>query len=303
VSRANQTDLESAGKGPGRLFVVSTPIGNLGDISERALTVLRSVDRIAAEDTRVTGKLLSRFGIETPMQPYHGHSDNRREEQLLDRLAMGERIALVSDAGTPCVSDPGGVLVAKAVERGIPVEPIPGASAILAALVASGIDPTRFVFEGFLPRTNDRRDRLKGLASEARTSVLYESPVRLVSTLRDLAQVCGDGRRCAVGRELTKLHEEFVRGTLADVVAHFTVAPPRGECVVVLEGATGSPPEMVHEGVDVDAMLQAARAKGLSAKEAAREVAQLTGMSRRVLYARLVDSAQDVLSSSENPAS
>lgn len=284
---------ESAGGNPGRLFLVSTPIGNLEDISARALRVLREVDRIAAEDTRVTGKLLARFQIETQMIPFHGHSGARHEDALLERLARGESIALVSDAGTPCISDPGGVLVARAAERGIPVEPIPGASALLAALVASGIDPTRFVFEGFLPRTNDRRERMRQLAAESRTTVLYESPVRLVATLAELAKACGPERRCAVAREVTKLHEEFVRGTLEEVGEHFTASPARGECVLVLAGAAeGSVGESPVE-MDVDALLQAARDRGLSAKDAAREVAQRTGIARRVLYARATGIGQD----------
>jgi len=293
IRESGANAIESAGGNPGRLFLVSTPIGNLEDISARALRVLREVDRIAAEDTRVTGKLLARYQIETPMVPFHGHSGTRHEDTLLERLERGESIALVSDAGTPCISDPGGVLVARAVERGIPVEPIPGASAVLAALVASGIDPTRFVFEGFLPRTNDRRERVRLIAAEPRSTVLYESPVRLAATLSELAKACGADRRCAVAREVTKLHEEFVRGTLGEVEEHFTVRPARGECVIVLEGAA---PDSVAESpgdVDIDALLQAARERGLSAKDAAREVAQRTGMARRVLYARATGIGQD----------
>ncbi len=294
MSRVSSTAAnESAGSVPGRLFLVSTPIGNLEDISARALRVLREVDRIAAEDTRVTGKLLARFAIDTPMVAFHGHSGSRHEDSLLERLEHGESIALVSDAGTPCISDPGGVLVVRAVERGIIVEPIPGASALLAALVASGIDPTRFVFEGFLPRTNDRRERLRQLSVETRTIVLYESPVRLAATLAELAKTCGSERRCAVAREVTKLHEEFVRGTLAEVEAHFIAKPARGECVIVLAGAAeGSVPEEVAE-LDIDALLKVARDRGLSAKDAAREVSQRTGIARRVLYARASGLAQD----------
>lgn len=269
----------------GRLFVVATPIGNLEDVTARALRVLREADAIAAEDTRVTRRLLAHFDIHTPLVSYHAHSDPGREASLLERMRRGERIALVSDAGTPCVSDPGAELVAAAVDAGIPVEPIPGASAILSALVGSGLPPGRFAFEGFLPRTGDRRERLREVAAERRTVVLYESPHRLCATLDELAAVCGPERRCAVGRELTKRFEEFVRGTLADVAGRFRETAPRGECVVVLEGATEAPVEA--DAPSADDLLRDALARGLSARDAAREVAARTGLSRRDLYARL----------------
>ena len=303
TGESRSSKLETAGPSTGRLFIVSTPIGNLEDLSTRALRVLREVDFIAAEDTRVTGLLLHRFGIETPMVPFHAHNEARAGDRVLEKLESGKDVALVSDAGTPCISDPGGKLVADAIDRGVPVEPIPGASALLAALVASGIDPTRFVFEGFLPRTNDRRDRLKLIGSETRTVVLYESPVRLAATLDELARHCGDDRRCAVGRELTKKFEEFIRGTLRNVQEHFAAHAARGECVVVLEGAGEGALDSTMGLVDVDALLADAVRRGLSAKDAAREVAAKTGQSRRILYARLVALGQDAAPELENSAS
>lgn len=264
---------------PGALYLVSTPIGNLGDITARALETLRTVDRIAAEDTRVTRKLLARFDIHTPLVRYDAHAGAERTGRLLDGLRAGERIALVSDAGTPCLSDPGAELVTAAIDAGVRVEPIPGPSALLAALVASGLPPARFVFEGFLPRTNDRRERLAALAREERTVVLYESSPRLVATLEDLARHAGPDRRVAVARELTKAFEEFVRGTLAGVAERFRQTPPRGECVIVL---AGTPP--AEAAPDPEGLLRDALARGLSVRDAARDVAAVTGLAKSALY-------------------
>jgi 16S rRNA (cytidine1402-2'-O)-methyltransferase len=266
---------------------VATPIGNLEDVTARALRVLRECDRIAAEDTRVTRKLLAHFDIHTPLVAYHAHSGETKTGSLIDALRAGQHIALVSDAGTPLLSDPGAELVAAAAEAGIRVEPVPGPSALLAGLVASGLPTGRFVFEGFLPRTRgDRWERVAALAREPRTVVLYEAPPRLVETLQELAKAAGGDRRVVVGRELTKRFEEFRRGTLDDVTAHYEGNPPRGECVIVLEGApvTGDDSEID----DPDVLLRSALARGQSPRDAARSVAQVTGLPRNDLYARLL---------------
>ncbi len=270
---------------PGTLFIVATPLGNLEDVSLRALRVLRECDLIAAEDTRVTRKLLAHFDIHTPLSAYHAHSETERGDALLQALQAGKQVALVSDAGTPAVSDPGAKLVAQAVALGVRVEPIPGPSAVLAALVASGLPTGRFVFEGFLPRTRgDRRERVRDVCRETRTVILYEAPPRLVETLDDLAKEAGGERRVVVGRELTKKFEEFVRGTLAEVAAHFRAHPPRGECTLVLEGA----PETAAAAADAaepESLLRDALARGQSPRDAARDVARVTGLPRNDVYA------------------
>jgi 16S rRNA (cytidine1402-2'-O)-methyltransferase len=271
----------------GTLFLVATPIGNLEDITARALRVLREVDLIAAEDTRVTRKLLAHFDLHTPLTAFHAHSEANKHQALIAKLLAGQSIALVSDAGTPCVSDPGTELVMAAIAQQIRIEPIPGASAVLHALIASGLPTGRFVFEGFLPRTNDRRERLQQIAAEPRTSILYEAPVRLLVTLAELAKACGDDRSVSVGRELTKKFEEHVRGTLLEVIAHFKTTPPRGECVIVLGGNTTPPEEMTAE--DTNTLLAAAIARGLSPKDAAREVATATNQSKNALYSHAVE--------------
>lgn len=219
------------------LTVVPTPIGNLDDITVRAQKVLAEVDGVVAEDTRVTGRLLQHLGIQRPLIPFHAHNEHRMVEQLVARMGAGERFALVSDAGTPAISDPGFLLVRAAVAAGISVECLPGATAFVPALVDSGLPSDRFVFEGFLPVKKGRRTRLEELRSEVRTIVLYESPHRIPRTLRDLLEVFGGERRASVSREISKLHEETVRGTLAELVAHFERHEPRGEFVLVVSGA------------------------------------------------------------------
>ena len=268
---------------PGVLHLVATPIGNLEDVTARALRVLREVDLVAAEDTRVTKNLLRHFGIATPLVRHDAHVEHRGSGAVLERLLSGQSVALVSDAGTPLLSDPGGELVAEAVKAGIRVEPVPGPSALLAGLVASGLPAGRFVFEGFLPRSNDRRERLAEIAREPRVVVLYEGPHRVCETLSDLERACGPERLCCAGREITKKFEEFVRGTLAEVRAHFEAHEPRGEFVLVLGPGDGPAPEEL--AVSVETMLADAMARGLSAKDAAREVATATGRARRDLYA------------------
>ena len=229
-----------AGEGTDRcgvLYVVATPIGNLEDVSERALRVLREVDRIAAEDTRRTGKLLAHYGIDKPLTSYHDAAERRKAPELVAELSSGKSLALVSDAGTPLISDPGYRLVRAALDAGVSVVPIPGASALTALLSVAGFATDRFVFEGFLPqREGRRRRRLEALRGEPRTVVFYESPHHVERTLAEIEQILGD-RPIVVGRELTKLFEEIQRGTVSSVRAEIAAKPPRGEYTLVLAGA------------------------------------------------------------------
>ena len=272
----------------GVLFVVSTPIGNLGDITLRALEVLGSVDLIAAEDTRRTRILLSEFGITTPITSYHEYTDERKARSLLAQIVGGKRVALVSEAGSPGICDPCYRLVRSALERGTPVLPIPGPTALIPALVVSGLPVDRFAFEGFLPaRRSARRARLQELRGETRTVIFYEAPHRLVAFLTDLEEVLGD-RRVAVARELTKAYEEVRRGTVSDLVEAFRRIEPRGEFVVVCEGApdTGEDPERVACAErHLEWLLSERKA---SPGEAAREVARVSRLPRRMLYERAV---------------
>ena len=270
----------------GVLYLIATPIGNLEDITARALRLLREVDVIAAEDTRVTRKLLAHFDIHTPLISFHAHSSAGRQDALLGRLLAGASVALVSDAGTPCISDPGADLVVDVVAAGVRVEPIPGASAPLCALIASGLPTGRFVVEGFLPRTKpDFRERVKQLAREERTTVLFEAPPRLMETLKALAAACGDERPASVGRELTKKFEEHVRGSLAEIIVHFQETVPRGECVIVVGGAPPQP----DVAPNPDSLLLQALAEGSSPKDAARSVATATGLAKNALYQRVLE--------------
>ena len=218
---------------PGTLYVVSTPVGNLEDITQRALKVLAAVDVIAAEDTRHTGRLLAHFGIKTAMVSNHEHNEATRAGELLHRLGEGQDIALVSDAGTPSISDPGYRLVNLAAAQGIKVVPIPGSSALLAALVVSGLPTDRFIFEGFLPRKKGRRTRLEKLAEFDGTVVIFESTLRIVKTLNDIQTIFG-ARKMALCRELTKLHEEVLRGEITQVLAALEGRSLKGECVLVI---------------------------------------------------------------------
>jgi 16S rRNA (cytidine1402-2'-O)-methyltransferase len=268
----------------GRLFVVATPIGNLADITLRAIRVLSDVDVIAAEDTRTTRKLLAHHGIRTPLVSYHEHNEAIRTPELLERLKTGESVALVSEAGTPSISDPGFRLVEGAIAGGIGVEPVPGPSAILAAIVVSGLPSDSFVFEGFLPRrSGERKRRLHGLASEKRTLVFFEAPHRLDACLQDMLEVLGD-RRAALCRELTKLHEEVQRSSLTKLAASIQRAPVKGELVIVVEGAVEIAPDIdaaVDEALDLVG-------RGGSVREATRAVAQQRGVPRRALYDRVL---------------
>jgi 16S rRNA (cytidine1402-2'-O)-methyltransferase len=270
----------------GRLFVVATPIGNLADITMRAIRVLGDVDVIAAEDTRTTRKLLSHHGIRTPLVSYHEHNEVVRTPELLSRIEAGESVALVSEAGTPSISDPGYRLVEACISARIAVEPVPGPSALLAAVVVSGLPSDAFVFEGFLPRRGaERRKRLAELATERRTVVVFEAPHRLDATLTDMVELLGGDRRAALCRELTKLHEEVRRESLADLAASVRNKPVKGELVLVIEGAVDAEP-------DLDAATDEALARvtaGDSVREATRAVAQERGVPRRALYDRVLE--------------
>lgn len=222
----------------GKLVLVPTPIGNLEDITLRALRILKEADLVLAEDTRKTGLLMQRLGIEARLQSFHAHNEHQMLGSVLRRMAELPLVVLVSDAGTPGISDPGFLLVRAALAEGIEVECLPGATAFVPALVASGLPCDRFVFEGFLPHKKGRQTRLLAMASETRTQVLYESPHRLVKCLEQMVEHLGGDRLAAVGRELSKLHEEVRRGTLLELAAHYKNHPPKGECVVVVGGPT-----------------------------------------------------------------
>lgn len=219
-----------------KLYLVPTPIGNLEDMTLRAIRILKEVDLVLAEDTRTSGKLLKHFEIETPLRSHHMHNEHKTVEGLVKQLQSGTVMALVTDAGTPAISDPGFLLVRACVEQGVEVDCLPGATAFVPALVNSGLPNDRFIFEGFLPPKKGRHTRLEQLAQEQRTVVFYESPHKLVKTLGQLAEYFGEDRSLSVSRELSKLHEETVRGTVAEVLAHYTAHPPKGEIVIVIGG-------------------------------------------------------------------
>lgn len=219
-----------------KLIIVPTPIGNLEDITLRAIRVLKEADLILAEDTRTTGKLLKHLEVSTPMQSHHMHNEHKTVNHLVNRITSGETLALVSDAGTPAISDPGFLLTRACVEAGLEVECLPGATAFVPALVNSGLPCDRFVFEGFLPVKKGRQTRLKLLAEEQRTMVFYESPHKILKTLKDIAEYFGADRQLSLSRELSKLHEETRRGTVTEVLAHYEKHPPKGEIVLVVAG-------------------------------------------------------------------
>jgi 16S rRNA (cytidine1402-2'-O)-methyltransferase len=222
----------------GKLYIVPTPIGNLEDMTFRAIRILKEVDLILAEDTRTSGKLLKHYEIGTHMYSHHMHNEHKTIENLISRLKAGETIALISDAGTPAISDPGFLLTRACVENGITVECLPGATAFVPALVNSGLPNDKFVFEGFLPDKKGRQTRYLALAEETRTMILYVSPHKLVKTLAEFITYFGEDRQICVSRELSKLHEENVRGTVREVLTHFENKPPKGEIVVVVGGKT-----------------------------------------------------------------
>ena len=265
----------------GRLYVVSTPIGNLGDFSARAVDVLRSVDAVLAEDTRHTRHLLEHYDIRTPLISHHEHNEARETPRILERLRDGESFALVSDAGTPLVSDPGARLVRAALDAGILVMPVPGASALLAALVASGLDAERFTFFGFLPRKGrERTEAIEALEALAHTAVLYEAPGRVSDTLAELERHGAGERAVAVARELTKQFEETRRGTVAELARYYADTPPKGEVVIVLAGRAPSSPD---EGAARE-RARVLRQGGASARDVARALVEEHGLARNAAY-------------------
>lgn len=219
-----------------KLFVVPTPVGNLEDMTFRAIKVLQEMDLILAEDTRTSGILLKHFDIKTPMHAHHKFNEHKTVEGIVQRIRGGQKIALISDAGTPAISDPGFLVVRACVENGIDVECLPGATALIPALVASGLPNDRFCFEGFLPQKKGRQTRINHLSTETRTMIFYESPFRLVKTLTQLSEVFGPDRKASVSREISKFHEETKRGTLTELAQHFTQTTPRGEIVLIVAG-------------------------------------------------------------------
>ncbi len=276
------------------LYLVSTPIGNLGDITYRAVEVLRTVDVVLAEDTRRTSVLQQHFQVSGPrLISAHEHNEAARAATVVEMLREGKNVALVSDAGTPLLSDPGARIVREVIEAGFEVVPIPGASALLAALVASGIPAERFTFYGFIPRKGRRRaELLKEIARSSHTAVLYESPHRVAALLHDLAETAGSERRVAVGRELTKLHEEFFRGTLAEGAERFELMQVRGEIVVVVEGAGEAAEEEPGED-GARALAEALLAQGLAPSAVAKELRQRLKISRNEAYHLVQDLAAD----------
>ena len=267
----------------GTLYVVATPIGNLEDMTFRAVRILQQVDMIAAEDTRHTGKLLHHFQITTPQISYHDHNRRGRLPELLERLEQGKTIALVTDAGMPGISDPGYELVKACAEREITVIPIPGASAVVTALSAAGLATDRFVFEGFLPtKGQERQNRLEALSNEPRTIVFYEAPHRLRQTLEALKEKLGDDRSIVLARELTKLHEQFWRGTLTEALLYYQDREPQGEFTLVVEGYHA--PQIQLSESALKAELQQLINQGLSRSQASRQLAQQTALPRRQIY-------------------
>lgn len=275
----------------GVLYVVATPIGNLADISERALKVLSEVDFIAAEDTRNSLRLLTHFGISKTLVSYHEHNKREKGEEIVARLCGGESCAIITDAGTPAISDPGEDLVALCAERGIPVTSVPGACALISALALSGLPTARFVFEGFLPvQKKERRERLELIAREERTVILHEAPHKLRTTLDDLCSALGGERRISLCRELTKLNEEICRTTLSGAVELYSSKEPRGEYVLVLEGGAGADKSVDGELAEMSAEEAVAHftAQGMSKNDAVKAAAKALGISRNQLYSQLI---------------
>lgn len=276
------------------LYLVATPIGNLGDLSPRAREVLSAADFIAAEDTRVTQKLLTACGLpRKPMISYYEHNRRARGEEVLAKLLAGESCALVTDAGTPAVSDPGEDLVALCAEHDVPVIPIPGCCAAVCALAASGLPTGRWCFEGFLSvNKKARRAHLDALQNEKRTMIFYEAPHKLCATLRDLAEAFGGARRISLSRELTKLHEETLRMTLSEAIAYFDQTPPRGEFVLIVEGAPDEPETEQDEQARLAAAAAAVRRRmeeGQTQKDAVKAVSAETGVKKNALYRFVLD--------------
>ena len=276
----------------GKLYIVATPIGNLGDMSVRAVEVLKNVDLIAAEDTRNSIKLLNHFEIKTPMTSYHEFNKYDKAEELVAQLENGKSVAIITDAGTPCISDPGEVLVAMCAERGVDVTSIPGPSAVITALTMSGLSTRRFVFEGFLPaqkQKKERREALERIKDETRTIVLYEAPHHLTDTLKDLAAVLGGDRRISLSREMTKLHEEIIRTTIAEAAE----LEPRGEYVLVIEGKNPEALEQEKQAaigeMSIAEHVQSYIDMGMDRNAAMKAAAKDRGVSKRDIYNALLD--------------
>lgn len=268
----------------GKLYLVPTPIGNLGDISRRMADTMAGADFLAAEDTRVTVKLLNHLGLKKPMVSYHRHNCSTAGPAIVDRLLAGESCALATDAGTPAISDPGEDLVALCAQHDIPVEAVPGPCALICALSVSGLPTARFTFEGFLPQNKkNRRSHLDSLKGEQRTMVFYEAPHKLEDTLEDFVAVFGAERRIALCRELTKLHEEVVRTTVGQALADCATRPPRGEYVLVVEGAPEAPAQEADPQAALERVAQL-RGEGLSLKEACAKAGEEFGIKKRQLY-------------------
>ena len=269
---------------PGTLYLVPTPIGNLGDISQRSAEILAQADFVAAEDTRVSVKLLNHLGLKKPMVTYHRHNTGTGGRAVLDRLLAGESCALVTDAGTPAISDPGEELVALCVQAEVPVVAIPGPCALVTALAVSGLPTGRFTFEGFLAMNKkNRRAHLEALRGEERTMIFYEAPHKLTATLADLRETFGPERRISLCRELTKLHEEVRRTTLGEAAVQYAADPPKGEFVLVVEGAPPKGEEEISPEQAL-ALVSALRGEGRSLRDAVRQAAKETGMGKNELY-------------------
>ncbi len=273
----------------GTLYVVATPIGNLADISERAVKALAEADFIAAEDTRNTLRLLSALGISNTLVSYHEHNKAEAGERIAERLLSGESCALVTDAGTPAVSDPGADLVALCAQRGISVTSVPGACAFVTALTLSGLDTSRFVFEGFLPvKGKERRERLETLACESRTFILHEAPHKLKNTLTDLSEILGASRRISLCRELTKLNEDICRTTLGEAIELYSEKEPRGEYVLVIEGGSEKPAREKAQMTPEQAVAYYEK-EGMTKTQAIKEAAKLLGLPRNELYRMMLE--------------
>lgn len=270
------------------LYLVSTPIGNLEDITLRAISVLKSVDLIACEDTRHTGRLLNHFGISKPTVSYHEHNEQARADELVQHLLAGKSVAIVTDAGTPGISDPAYRIVLAAIENGITVVPIPGAVALIAGLVASGLPTDSFLFAGFLPaKKMARRTRLAELKAERTTLVFYEAPHRIRETLIDALEVLGD-RQSSLARELTKLHEQFIRGKLSELGAHFDTNQPRGEMTLVIAGSGDDNLPPVETG-SISEQVERLMLGGLSRNDAIKQAAKSRGLSKREAYQKMLE--------------
>ncbi len=269
----------------GKLYVCATPIGNLEDITIRVLNTLKEVDLVAAEDTRHTLKLLNHYEINKPLTSYHEHNKDKKGTELIDKLVQGQNIALVSDAGMPGISDPGEDIIKLCIENEVEVEVLPGASAIITALVASGMSTEKFSFEGFLDRNKKkRRERLKKIKGDDRTLIFYESPHRLIDTLKDMQEVLRD-REMAVARELTKKYEEIARGNISDMISHFKAKSPRGEFVLIVEGGSEEDKDdEKFEELSIEEHILLYIDKGFSKKEAVKKVAKERNIPKREVY-------------------